>query len=95
MRDEQKQFRDRNVITLGVNPATVASHEKYAQGFKFNFKLASDPDRLAARAYRALKPDGKGILRTVYLIGKDGHAIKRFGSNTEPRDLAPGIEAAL
>ena len=32
---------------------------------------------------------------TKFLIGKDGHAIKRFGSNTEPKDLAPGIEAAL
>ena len=63
------------MITLGVNPATVASHEKYAEGFKFNFKLASDPDRLAARAYRALKPDGKGILRTVYLIGTDGRIL--------------------
>jgi peroxiredoxin Q/BCP len=72
VRDEQKKYRAKNVITLGVNPATVASHEKYAAGFKFNFRLASDPDRLAARAYRALKPDGKGILRTVYLIGTDG-----------------------
>ena len=82
MRDEQKKFRDRNVITLGVNPATVASHEKYAEGFKFNFRLASDPDRLAARAFRALKPDGKGILRTVYLIGTDGRIL--FGQRGAP-----------
>lgn len=85
MRDEQKKYRDRNVITLGVNPATVASHEKYAEGFKFNFKLASDPDRLAARAYRATKPDGKGILRTVYLIGTDGR-IKFAQRGAPPAD---------
>ena len=75
MRDEQAAYRKKHVITLGMNPAAVASHEKYAAGFKFNFVLVSDPDRNAARAFKTLKPDGKGILRTVYLIGKDGHIL--------------------
>lgn len=75
MRDEQKQYRKYSVMTLGVNPASVASHEKYAQGFKFNFPLMSDPERSAARVFRALKPDGKGIQRSVYLIGTDGHIL--------------------
>ena len=72
MRDEQRLYRKHDVTTLGVNPASVASHEKYAEGFEFNFPLLSDADRAIARQYHALKPDGKGILRTVYLIGKDG-----------------------
>jgi peroxiredoxin Q/BCP len=55
-----------------MNPASVESHEKYVAGFAFNFPLVSDPERSAAGAYHALKPDGRGILRTVYLIGKDG-----------------------
>ena len=75
MRDEQAAYRKLDVTTLGVNPASVASHEKYAEGFQFNFPLVSDPDRSAARSFRALKPDGKGIQRTVYLIGTNGRIL--------------------
>jgi peroxiredoxin len=88
VRDEQTTYRRSKVTTLGVNPAAVASHEKYAQGFRFNFPLASDPDRTVARSYRALKPDGKGILRTVYLIGTNGRIL--FGQRG-----APAAEAVL
>ena len=72
MRDEQSEYRAKGVTTLGMNPASVESHEKYSAKFKFNFPLVSDPDRAAARGFRALKPDGRGILRTVYVIGADG-----------------------
>ena len=75
MRDEQSEYRKHNVTTLGMNPASVESHEKYTEGFKFNFPLVSDTDRGAATAYQALKPDGKGIQRTVYLIGTDGRVL--------------------
>ena len=75
MRDEQAAYRKKDVTTLGVNPAAVASHEKYSEGFRFNFPLVSDPERHAARIYKALKPDGKGIQRTVYLIGTDGRVL--------------------
>lgn len=71
MRDEQAEYRKHKVTTLGVNPASVESHERYAESFEFDFPLVSDPERRVARAYHALKPDGKGILRTVYLIGTD------------------------
>lgn len=57
---------------LGVNPASVESHQGYVEKFKFNFPLLSDPDRAIARAYHALKDEGKGIQRTVYAIGTDG-----------------------
>lgn len=75
MRDEQAEYRKHNVTTVAINPASVESHEKYSAGFTFNFPLASDAERAAARAYHALKPDGKGIQRTVYLIGQDGRVL--------------------
>ncbi len=61
--------------TLGVNPAGLPRHERYAAKFAFNFPLLSDPDRAVAAAYRVLKPDGKGVQRTVYLIGTDGRVV--------------------
>lgn len=82
MRDEQTEYRKHKVTTLGVNPASVASHERYVEGFQFNFPLLSDPERRVSRAYHALKPDGKGILRTVYLIGTDGTV--RFAQRGAP-----------
>ncbi len=91
MRDEQARYQAKHVTTLGVNPASVPDHEKYVAKFRFNFRLLADPGREAARAYRALKPDGKGILRTVYLIGKDGTVL--FGKRGAPG--ADEILAAL
>jgi len=47
----------------------------------FPFALLSDPDRAIARAYRALKEDGRGIQRTVYVIRRDGRiAFARRGA---------------
>jgi len=82
VRDEQAKFQAKGVQTLGVNPASVPDHEKYVAKFKFNFPLLADTEREAARGYEALKPDGKGILRTVYLIGRDGKIL--FGKRGAP-----------
>ena len=75
MRDERARFVAKGVQTLGVNPASVADHEKYVAKFRFNFRLLADTDRAMASGYRALKPDGKGVVRTVYLIGRDGRVL--------------------
>ena len=82
MRDEQSKFLAKQVTTIGVNPASVVSHEKYSEGFKFTFPLLSDSERSIAGAYHALKPDGRGIQRTVYLIGTDGRV--RFAERGAP-----------
>ena len=88
MRDEQNRYREHSVTTLGINPASLASHAKYAASFQFNFPLVSDPDRAAARAWQALKPDEVGVLRTVYLVGSDGTVL--FGMRG-----APSVDAIL
>ena len=72
MRDEIDKFKAVKMQPLGVNPASIASHQSYVDKFNFNFPLLSDPDRSIAGAYNALKDDGKGIQRTVYVIGRDG-----------------------
>ena len=72
MRDEIAKFKNADMQPFGVNPAGVDSHRSYVEKMKFNFPLLSDPDRAIARVFAALKDDGKGIQRTVYVIGKDG-----------------------
>jgi len=75
VRDEQPEYLKKKVTTLGVNPAGVAAHDRYTEQFHFNFPLLSDPERSVSRAYHVLKGDGRGIQRTVYLIGTDGRVL--------------------
>ena len=72
MRDEIVKFQKAGIQPFGVNPASVDAHFKYATKLGFNFPLLSDPDRAIARAYRALKDDGHGIQRSVYVVRRDG-----------------------
>lgn len=71
MRDEIEKFQRAGIQPFGVNPAGVDSHHKYATKMGFNFPLLSDPDRAIARAYHALKDDGRGIQRSVYVVTRD------------------------
>ena len=82
MRDEIAKFKNARIQPLGVNPASVDSHQSYVEKMKFNFPLLSDPERAVAGAYHALKEDGKGIQRTVYVIGSDGKV--RFAQRGAP-----------
>jgi peroxiredoxin Q/BCP len=72
VRDEMAKFQQAGIQPFGVNPAGVESHASYVQKLRFNFPLLSDPERTIARAYHALKDDGKGIPRSVYVVQRDG-----------------------
>jgi len=82
VRDEIKKFQSAKMQPFGVNPASVESHRGYVEKMQFNFPLLSDPERAIAAAYNALKEDGKGIQRTVYVIGRDGTV--RFAQRGAP-----------
>ena len=90
MRDEIEQFQRAGVQPFGVNHAAIPSHRKYAEKFGFNFPLLSDPDRAVTNAYGALKDDGKGIIRSVVLVSRDGKVLfAERGAPKTPRILAP------
>jgi peroxiredoxin Q/BCP len=81
VRDEIKAFEQAGIQPFGVNPAGVDSHWQYAEKMGFPFPLLSDSDRAMARGYRALKEDGRGVVRTVYVIARDGRiAFARRGA---------------
>ena len=90
MRDEIEQFKAAGVQPFGVNPAGIPSHRKYAEKFRFNFPLLSDEERTAGHAFGVLKPDGKGFIRTVVLVGRDGSILfAERGAPKTPRILGP------
>jgi len=76
------KFEQAGIQPFGVNPAGTDSHRSYSEMMRFNFPLLSDPDRGIALAYHAVKEDGKGIVRTVYVVGQDGTV--RFAQRGAP-----------
>lgn len=82
MRDEIGQYRELDVVPFGVNPASADEHAAYARRLRLPFVLLSDPGRDVARRYQALRPDGDEIVRTVYLIDRDG--VIRYAQRGAP-----------
>jgi peroxiredoxin len=72
VRDEIRRYEEQEVRPFGVNPASTESHAEYAAHLRLPFPLLSDPELAISTAYRTLRPDGKGISRSVCLIDRDG-----------------------
>jgi peroxiredoxin Q/BCP len=87
------RFEKAGIQPLGVNPASVDSHYKYAQKMRFTFPLLSDPERTIAGAYHALKDDGKGIARTVYVVRRDGTIAFAERGAPPPIEIVASVSA--
>jgi thioredoxin-dependent peroxiredoxin len=87
------EFLTRGIQPFGVNPAAVESHARYVEKMNFNFPLLSDPDRVIARAYHALKEDDRGIQRSVYVIGRDGTIAFAQRGAPPVRDIVAAVDA--
>lgn len=99
-RDNIPKFTSKNAVILGISPDSVKSHQGFIQKQKLNFNLLSDPEGKVAKAYGAWGEKsmyGKkymGILRTTFLIGKDGK-IKKVFEKVKPEGHAQEVLAAL
>jgi thioredoxin-dependent peroxiredoxin len=88
VRDEIQTYTNHHIRPFGLNPASAQSHASYAEKLGLPFPLLSDPGLEISRSYGALKPDGRGIARSVYLIERDGRVLY-----SQPG--APGAELVL
>ena len=86
------KFENAGIQPFGVNPASVASHVKYVEKMHFNFPLLSDLDRAIARAYNAVKEDGQGIARTVYVVKRDGTIAYGQRGAPPPDDVVASVD---
>jgi peroxiredoxin len=75
VRDEIQAYTSNDIRPFGVNPASVESHANYAALLRLPFPLLSDPKLEISRAYGAVKPDGRSIARSVYLIDRDRQVL--------------------
>lgn len=86
------KFQQAGIQPFGVNPAGLDSHRKYVEKMKFNFPLLSDPGRAIAQAYQAIKLDGSGISRTVYVVGRDGTVRFAQRGAPPPEEVVAAVE---
>jgi thioredoxin-dependent peroxiredoxin len=71
-RDDAARYEAASAVRFGVNPGSLASHQRFAEKHGFDFPLLVDAEREVARAYGVVAPAGKKVHRTVYAIGRDG-----------------------
>ena len=93
MRDEIQTYTDHQIRPFGVNPASVESHATYAGKLGLPFPLLSDPNLEISRAYGTLKPDGRGIARSVCLIDQDGRVLYSQAGAPGAAVVLEGLEA--
>ncbi len=78
LRDRKAELDKQQAVVLGVSPDDVASHEKFRDKHRLNFRLLADVDHKVAEQYGAWREKvrfGKramGIQRSTYLIDAEG-----------------------
>ena len=100
LRDEFKNFNDKNTVILGMSADSVKSQKNFCLKQKFPFSLLSDPDKTTIRNYKAIgkkKMYGReyeGIFRISYLIDVDG-TIEKTYEKVKPKEHAKEVLADL
>lgn len=99
-RDDYSAYEKSDVVILGVSPDSPKSHAKFKAKYQLPFSLLSDEDHKVLEQYGAWgkkKMYGKeyeGVLRTTYIIGKDGRILNVF-ENVKPADHSAEILASF
>ncbi len=77
-RDNLATIETKNAVVIGISPDSVKSHQNFKNKHELNFVLLSDPEHKVAEAYGAWGEKNMygrkyfGILRSTFIIGKDG-----------------------
>ncbi len=81
-RDEHRALEKAGAVVLGVSPDSEARHTKFIAKYSLPFSLLADTEHAVAEKYGAWGEKslyGKkylGIIRSTFLIGKDGKVAK-------------------
>jgi peroxiredoxin Q/BCP len=99
-RDSWEQVRQSGAVVLGVSPDPVSSHQKFKRKYQLPFPLLADTDHKVASAYGAWGQKSmygrkyQGILRTTFLIDREGRIAKVY-EKVRPAGHAAEVLAAL
>ena len=76
----------------GINPGSLASHQKFAGLYNFGFPLLVDPGKQVAQSYGVLKENG-GVNRTVFLVDGAGVIRRRWAGAPSTAELVAAVDA--
>lgn len=96
LRDARAELDSLDTVVLGVSPDPVSRLGKFIDRQSLNFTLLSDEDHRVAEKYGAwglkkfMGREFMGILRTTFVIGKDGrlrHVMDKVKTKTHHDDV--------
>jgi thioredoxin-dependent peroxiredoxin len=99
-RDAWDSFLAKGAVVVGVSPDKTQSHARFRTKYSLPFHLLADPETRVLKAYGAWGEKsmyGKtydGVLRSTFVIGKDGVITKVF-PKVKPEGHAEEILALL
>jgi thioredoxin-dependent peroxiredoxin len=99
-RDDYARYARAGVAILGVSPDTPGSHTAFKEKFHLPFPLLADEDKKVLKQYgvwgkkKFMGREYMGVLRTTFLIGRDGKLIRVF-EKVKPEGHSQEILAAL
>jgi thioredoxin-dependent peroxiredoxin len=99
-RDDYSDYEKVGVAILGVSPDDVKSHAKFKKKFQLQFPLLADEGHKVCELYGTWGPkkfmgkEYEGVLRTTFLIDKDGNIIKVF-ENVRPAEHSTELLSML
>lgn len=93
IRDSRAAFAALDTVVLGVSPDSPAKLKKFVDKYELNFELLADEAHTVAETYgvwglkKFMGREFMGILRTSFLINKDGRLVKILEKvNTKTHD---------
>jgi len=72
IRDIHDDLEAVGLTVAGVSPQDSASHTRFRDEYELPFRLLSDIEKVAIKAYDVDGPFGVGVRRVTYLINEDG-----------------------
>lgn len=99
-RDDYSAYEKANLVILGVSPDSVESHVKFKKKFQLPFALLADEEHTVCDLYQVWGPkkfmgrEYQGVLRTTFLIDKNGKIAKVF-ENVRPAEHSAEVLSAL
>jgi peroxiredoxin Q/BCP len=104
IRDSKKELAKLHTVVLGVSPDPVSRLGKFIEKQNLNFDLLSDEDHKIADKYgvwglkKFMGREFMGILRTTFIIGKDGklkHVMDKVKTKSHHDDVIELIKKGL
>ncbi len=104
IRDYYQEFKNLNIVVLGISPDKPAKLQKFDLKYNLKFHLLADKDHSVADAYgvwglkKFMGREFMGILRTSFYIGLDGkllHIFEKVNTKTHHHDVINYIKGII